>query len=171
MRSFRMPDLNQENAGRIPLAPFSMLWYCCSLHDGPVVNCLHPETVVWLNTSQRSWVLFGMNRLARYKCFERSNELDTALYTTTPLPFTALMLCYLWWKGNWARDPHRCYRIGLLTSCWRMIHWETNFLHHKCCTWRGYLGHSAITHLLTRTINILAASIFSERSKCLGMLS
>ena len=49
------------------------------------MNSLCALIQVWLNASQRSRVGTGMNRSAmggKVKGFERSNELDTALYKT-----------------------------------------------------------------------------------------
>ena len=51
-------------------------------------NSLRAAIAAWLNTSQRSWDGFGMNRSARgwsVKRFEQSYGPDTALYKNIPL--------------------------------------------------------------------------------------
>ena len=54
-------------------------------------NSLRAAIAAWMNTSQRSWDGFGMNRSARgwsVKRFEQSYGPDTVLYKNIPLLFT-----------------------------------------------------------------------------------
>ena len=59
------------------------------------INSLRAAIAAWLNTSQRSWYVLGMNRSARgwsVKRFEQSYGPDTVLYKNIPLPFTFLYM-------------------------------------------------------------------------------
>ena len=73
------------------------------------VNSLCAVITAWLNASQRSRFVDGMNRSARgqnVKHFERSNGLDTALHKNTLLDFVYVVL------------SHPCSVISPCTCFW-----------------------------------------------------